>query len=640
MAQPRFEDEIDEILYHIKNGNNFLLSGGAGSGKTYSLVQTLKKLSSRYPAVHIACITYTNAAAVEIQNRTEIKNLKVSTIHDFLWEAIAPFQKEMKQTLKELINDPLSQIKNPNADQTFDFELETEIKYKEYVRLNHGEISHDEVIVLAHAMFKKYVKLCDMLKDKFAFIFVDEYQDTSPLVIEILLSLLPASSKKNVVGFFGDSMQAIYDETGVGDVDSYIRDGYVQKVEKKQNRRNPEAVIHLANKLRTDGLQQEPSDDNTAPNMVNGVVKQGSIRFLYSDTLDLSLVKSSSWCNNWDFSDSKKTKELRLTHKLIADEAGFSELMAVYDADPIFNFKRDLKNELRRRDIEPNPDDTFDHVVTSIDWKYSRGENAGRHHKDVLLDNHTNVQLYEHIKDWAYNKAQRIYLDKDSLIDDKIVVDDVTVREAKRDRLIQHLFKIQEMIDLYRAKKFNELIRRTSIKILKIADKARLKSTVDTLAGMNSASIEEVMIFADKNELCIIDDRLKDFISNNDYLYWRVKTIPFGVFQNLYKYLEGFVPLSTQHKIKGLEFENVLVVLHNGGWAKYNFEYLLNPNVESSLTAARKSTFPTILERTQKLFYVCCTRAKDNLVVYCASPTSAMIAGAKNLFGAENVLKL
>lgn len=34
-------DELEEIKKCIENNRNFLLSGGAGSGKTYSLVQTI-----------------------------------------------------------------------------------------------------------------------------------------------------------------------------------------------------------------------------------------------------------------------------------------------------------------------------------------------------------------------------------------------------------------------------------------------------------------------------------------------------------------------------------------------------------------------------------------------------------------------
>ncbi|MFR3390005.1 MAG: AAA family ATPase [[Clostridium] scindens] len=66
-----------------KTKHNFLLSGGAGSGKTYSLVEVLKHVSVLYPNAQIACITYTNAAAVEIINRANVDNLTISTIHDF-----------------------------------------------------------------------------------------------------------------------------------------------------------------------------------------------------------------------------------------------------------------------------------------------------------------------------------------------------------------------------------------------------------------------------------------------------------------------------------------------------------------------------------------------------------------------------
>ncbi|MGR5879170.1 hypothetical protein ACT7DO_07340 [Bacillus pacificus] len=63
-------------------------------------------------------------------------------------------------------------------------------------------------------------------------------------------------------------------------------------------------------------------------------------------------------------------------------------------------------------------------------------------------------------------------------------------------------------------------------------------------------------------------------------------------FQNLFKYLEGFTPFSTQHKIKGEEFDNVLVILDNGKWNKYNFEYLFCNRVDKR----------RVLERSQKIF--------------------------------------
>ena len=286
------QKELNQILQQIKMGHHFLLSGGAGSGKTFLLVKVLQSISSLVPSAHIACITYTNAAAIEIKNRASVKNLRVSTIHDFLWDSIAQFQKELKVTLLELINEPDNVIKSPTPGEIYSNEFENGIQYKEYVRISNGEISHDEVLLLAHRMFKKYPRLCDLLLDKFQFIFVDEYQDTSPLVIEILLNFLQTRKKKNIIGFFGDSMQSIY-ETGVGDIDRYIEQDIVVKVKKEQNRRNPQSVIDIANALRTDGLIQQPSDDISAPNMENGVVKQGTVKFAYSKSFDLKKVKSS-----------------------------------------------------------------------------------------------------------------------------------------------------------------------------------------------------------------------------------------------------------------------------------------------------------------------------------------------------------
>ena len=48
------KDEFQQIMEHIANGDNFLLSGGAGSGKTYSLVQVIKKVIEDNPTSKIA----------------------------------------------------------------------------------------------------------------------------------------------------------------------------------------------------------------------------------------------------------------------------------------------------------------------------------------------------------------------------------------------------------------------------------------------------------------------------------------------------------------------------------------------------------------------------------------------------------
>lgn len=351
------DKEVEKIIDHIEKGENFLLSGGAGSGKTYSLVQVIREVIARHPTSKIACMTYTNASVHEIERRVDHPNLNVSTIHDFLWDNIKNFQRELKATLIEMLNTEDSGIslngyEGEVPSNIFDKDREPDfvIQYKEYLKLQDGIVSHDEVLKLSERMFFKYPKIISFVKSRYPFVFIDEYQDTNPLIVKILLEYFPKVSKKCVVGFFGDSMQAIYDD-GVGNIDSYLitdanPDGCVYEVQKKQNRRCPQSVIALANSLRLDSLQQEPSDDLKAPNMTGeGHVKEGSISFYYSDEDKTDALKEKLTSEfEWDFSDTGNTKELRLTHNLIANEAGFETLMRIHDSDKIIEYGKRIRD--------------------------------------------------------------------------------------------------------------------------------------------------------------------------------------------------------------------------------------------------------------------------------------------------------
>jgi DNA helicase-2/ATP-dependent DNA helicase PcrA len=629
MVERKLEVEVVEIFRLIGEGHNFLLSGGAGSGKTYSLVQVIKTAISQAPTAKIACMTYTNAAVKEIEHRVDHKNLNVTTIHDFLWDSIKIYQRELKKALITLINDDASPIKSPDGivPQGYFSNLENGIQYKEWNKIQEGIISHDEVIELAYYMFTNNPKLCDIIKDKYAFIFIDEYQDTHPLVVKIFLEELKKSDKKNIIGFFGDAMQSIYDE-GVGDLNPYIESGDVMEVQKVQNRRNPQLVISLANRLRADGIVQEPSADIDAPNMHDGQVKPGNIQFIYSRDNDINRVKQAI---GWRFDEnSKETKELNLTHNLIAPRAGFSELMDIYNADKILEFKRRVVSHIKENNITTDfSASSFGEVVDVTGVQPTPAQRQ-------FIDAHP--ELLELAREYPYSVFSKIYVDKDALIDDKKQDEiDESKKGSKRDNLVKHLFKIQNHIHLYRSGRFNEFVRRTEYQITSAQHKDQLKAIIDTLEGMSDDSIEDVISFADETGICPIDDKLRFYLIANEYLFERVKNVSYQKFQNLYYYLEGHTPFSTQHKIKGDEFNNVFVVMDNGGWNNYNFEYLFNPGIIASLTAARRGSFPRILARSQKIFYVCCTRAKENLIVYYHNPSDQVLATARTWFGDGNV---
>ncbi|KQY03697.1 DNA/RNA helicase [Rhizobium sp. Root73] len=624
------EPEVIEVLKHVAAGRNFLLSGGAGSGKTYSLVQVIGELLRTDPSAFVACITFTNAAVREVESRISNERLTVRTIHDFLWDVVSPFQQELRKVLVELLSGDEPKLEPGTVVVSGNMFAGKKVQYKEFTRVGDGIVSHDEVIIIAHAMFETYPKIRDILRDRYRYILVDEYQDTAPEVVKILLDWLPLSSRQGLCGFFGDAMQSIYDE-GVGSIQPYVVAGTVDEVRKQQNRRNPRLVFELANNLRTDGIVQGASKDLNAPNMIQGKVKDGVIRFYHSTGDDSRLQKVRDQLG-WDFSDVLETKELNLTHNLIAPQAGFGDLMEIYDKDRVLAFRNRIVKFIKTNgNLNDYQSETFGKVVASL--QKGKTGNALRAVSptagmQAFID--ANPKLLEYANEIEFHQFRRLYVDKDQLIDDKKhTEEEITRKGSKRCDFVKHVFKIQSVVHLYEQRRFNEFLRKTEFRLTNAQDKLRIQKCVEDIGTMKDSPILDVIDFAHDNGLCIKDDKFANFRAEKRYLFDRLIGVAFSSFQKLYEYLEGRTTFSTQHKIKGREFERVLVLLDAGEWNHYNFTYLFEGSGTDS-----------VIERTGKLFYVCCTRAKDVLAVYFQNPTPAVLKQAEAWFGKENVVEV
>ena len=523
---------MEQIIECLDNKNNFLLSGGAGSGKTYTLVQTLNYVFNKNNNSSVACITYTNVAANEIKDRSPFTNLFVSTIHDFLWEEIKDYQKNLKESLNNLLQ---------NGEISYSGEIEIndlifdKIEYKNYRKIENGVISHDDLLKIANYMFSKYPLLSKILCDKFDYIFIDEYQDTQKLVIEIFLSHITNMAKDKLgIGFFGDKMQCIY-ETGVGNIQEYISNGQVKEIIKEDNFRCSVSVIELLNKIRSD-ITQNPAKVLDNGSIIN---KVGSAKFLYSysaSEFNLGDIKESEFILNWDFDNSDNTKVLFLTHKLNAKLLGFAELLS----------------------------------------------------------------SYKHI--------------------DNLIVNDP-------DRLALHLQRIGGIIHHYEQSNYAYVIEQIHKKIKTLSNKKEISVCLKQVLDNKNMTIEELINYFNVNKIVLIDDNLKMYIENNNDIFNKVKELSRLQVQSYFLYYNKFSPFSTQHGVKGAEFDNVLVVMDNGKWNNYNFKYYFE----------NTSTKEKIIQRTEKIFYVTCSRAKDNLIVYYPSPSEAIISQAQILFGDNNV---
>lgn len=626
-----WEKEVLEALQCIKNGENFILEGGAGSGKTYSLISLINALTEEFPDIKIICITYTNNAVAEILSRIENENIWVSTIHEFIWDLIRKYQNEIKNILVELIND--DNEKNFKKPKDFSEDLISEeyfenlyVDYDEYYSVtpndeNIVKISHDHILIVAEKMFGKYKKIADILKDIADCIFVDEYQDTSPLVADILLKHLEQSDKKNVIGFFGDSMQSIYDD-GVGNLNRYN----LTKIVKTQNRRNPRVVIEVANKFRDDDIEQRPSEDINAPNMENGTIREGSIKFLYGTEInDFISVKGKNIFESWDFSDGKQTKELRLTHKYNAGMAGFKDLYDLYNADLIITLISKIKEKIGKGNLDS--DKTLGELELEVKPTFKKLD---------LLEQINGNEIYQSIycvlEDMSWEEAyEKCRITKESLMSYKL--NGMSGRyeaNSYRDRILRRLDILEEIIELYEANRFNDFLRITKFSIHNRHDKICLKQAIDYLVSEDNQTIENVLKFAEVKGLLKEDELFSDYISNKGFYLWeRIKKITFNQYRKSVLYLKEFSPICTQHSVKGSEYDNVLLVLESD-WNKYDFRTLFGKGSPNS----------NVQKRTKKLFYVCITRAKKNLIIYMPTDDPDVLEKAKEYFGEENVIDI
>lgn len=607
--------QIPEIVSHIENGDNFLLSGGAGSGKTYTLMQVLDYIYAKKVNARVACITFTKVAVAEILSRAKHKTLFASTIHNFLWEVIKNYKKDLRKSVAELIerekNKPKTGIKyygKTILNATYFKQNNIDIEYRDYQNLEKGVISHDAILTLTNYMFEIYPLLRDILIDKYDYILVDEYQDTEKKVIDILLEYLPKSSKRNIIGFFGDSMQSIYSKR-IGNLDEYKTKGLVKEFIKEDNWRCSKSVIKLLNKIRksVDGIQQERKVKESE----KGKNLEGSITFLYSynDDIDITtLQQEHESLKEWNFIDFENTKELYLTHNLMSKKADFDKLYKIYNNDEIIKQVKRIKDIIKKNNEEYTDyeDKTFEELITGKFKPSSRNKNY-----EPFINSHKG--LYDNIKNKTFEKLRKIYLDKKKLFKDD------------KDDLIKHLFKIQDCIYLYEKNKVNEFVKKTEYEINSISDKVKLRDAIEKLQNMKKDTIENVIDFAHNEKLIIKDKKLIDFINEQFYIYDRVKSVMYQQFVNLYNFEEDYTAFSTQHGVKGAEFNNVFVLLDDGKYPGYSFKNYFEQNTDKNLS------------NTERMFYVSCSRTKENLVVFYHKPTDKVLNRAKELFGEDNM---
>lgn len=343
----------------LADGKNFRLEAGAGAGKTYSLVAALKKLiAEQGPALihagqQVACITYTEVARNEIaQEIEEHPAILVNTIHGFGWAFLSRFQKQLRELVAvQESRQEVIEAAGGVHNQTVEYGLGFFGIDEERITLHHDDIPRFLGALLSNSKFRR------IFRSLYPVLFIDEYQDTDPLVMTALSESFFATGQGPIIGLFGDHWQTIYRK------DYELADfPNVEGIDKGSNFRSAPNIVSVLNELRPE-LTQEVDDE----------AAEGEARFFHCNAYSRERVDSRNGKQElpsevhadfierlkiqlkeegWDF-DPEKTKILLLTHNAIAAERGYPNLAAIFEHKEAFSKKEDATIAFLADVVEP-----------------------------------------------------------------------------------------------------------------------------------------------------------------------------------------------------------------------------------------------------------------------------------------------
>lgn len=117
----------------------------------------------------------------------------------------------------------------------------------------------------------------------------------------------------------------------------------------------------------------------------------------------------------------------------------------------------------------------------------------------------------------------------------------------------------------------------------------------------------------------------------------KLRDVAYAEVRALNSYLSGASGVSTEHSVKGAEFDDV-VVLVGGGWNLYDFKKMIAAHATHSREEISKDKS---LIRSRNLFYVSASRAKHNLaLLFLQELSDDALAVLQKWVGEENVIPI
>ena len=575
------KDEFANLV-SLDNKKSFFLFAGAGTGKTYTLVELLKIIKEKYArefrltSKYCAVITYTNAATDEIISRLKDTSIfDISTIHSFIWSLIKPFQKDIKKTYISFKEQKLADLEakltkaKPKSRKKYEEQKEgivAEIEFAKSVdefvydpngeNLERNSLSHADVLKIGSYLVANKALMQEVLIGRYPILLIDEGQDTNKNVMEAFIEVQKNHPKDFKLGILGDTKQRIYLD-GEENIEGKLSEQW-QKDHLDVNYRSDSRIVELSNKI---ACQLNPdatvsSKDGVQEGFVHLFIKEYSEGVNRSETESIvrKVMSDISGDKDWIEGD---VETLLLEHRMAAVRLGFAELY-----DNLHNIPKYSQGFLDGSIFDMY---LFKSILLPIEESYKQNNSS---------------ELYQIVKD------NSPILKRDAL--------------SKNDSPLQNIhsinIKIKELCDLL------------------LKEDTSIGDVITFVKDNELFNLSPVLLKALKEKVDVDEDEQEKEITG-----WRkCMSLPYSEIRQYLKYVTGQTDFATHQGVKGLEFDRVMVIIDSRDTKGFLFDYDklfgVKPLSETDMKNIDEGADNSIA-RTLRLFYVVCTRARHSLAI-------------------------
>jgi len=129
---------------------------------------------------------------------------------------------------------------------------ELESKFLDFKKIywDKGVLHHDDVLFFSYKLLDRFPYIIEVIKSKFPYFFVDEFQDSNPIQVKILEKI---GAEGTIVGIIGDKAQSIFEFQGADPSQFYSFDlDDIIDYQITINRRSTKKIVECLNNIRTD----------------------------------------------------------------------------------------------------------------------------------------------------------------------------------------------------------------------------------------------------------------------------------------------------------------------------------------------------------------------------------------------------